>query len=254
MIQPLLTQTSPASNQIDLSAALTFLYTLDSSDDATFNIEHYTDLPKGAGKPKPDPLAGRYANLTRQRVEELFLQLQQKNEAGAGIFIARNQCDGHRSEKAISRVRGVHADMDSVSAEELADLIGLLEPSIVVESSPGRFQLYWQLSEGEYLEPAEAKAINQCLASQHGADPAAVDVSRLLRLPGFKHMKYRQEGRTPVVTATYADITYTAAQLRTAFPIEDRGKSSSERSTSQPTALKQVPAPLQDIAYESIVA
>lgn len=233
---------------------LQFLDCLDTSDNATFNIEHYTDLPKGSNKPKPDGLRGRYANLTRRQVKELLPQLQEKNEAGAGIFIARNQCDGHRSEKAISRVRGVHADMDSVSAEELADLTGLLQPTIVVESSPGRYQLYWQLTAGEFLESAEAKAINQCLASQHGADPAAVDVSRLLRLPGFKHMKYRQEGRTPVVTATYADITYTAAQLRTAFPIEDRGKSSSERSTSQPTALKQVPAPLQDIAYESIFA
>ena len=197
---------------------IAFLEALDSDDDATFNIEHYTDVPKGVQKPKPDPLAGRYANLTRRRVQELLPKLQARNEAGAGIFIARNQCDGHRSEKAISRVRGVHADMDDVSSKELADLIGLLQPSIVVESSPGRFQLYWQLSEGEYLEPAEAKAINQCLASQHGADPAAVDVSRLLRLPGFKHMKYRSEGRTPMVTATCHAITYTAEEIRQAFP------------------------------------
>ena len=239
----------------DLDKTVTvFLNALDKRLDASFNIEHYTDLPKGSNKPKPDGLGGRYANLTRREVGELLPQLQEKNEAGAGIFIARNQCEGHRSEKAISRVRGVHADMDGVSAEELADLTGLLQPSIVVESSPGRYQLYWQLTEGEYLEPAEAKAINQCLASQHGADPAAVDVSRLLRLPGFKHMKYRQEGRTPVVIATYSDITYTSAQLRTAFPIEDRGKSLPKKSESQPTAREQFPATLRDAAYESIVA
>ena len=195
-----------------------FLDHLDSSPSGTFNIEHYTDSPKGAEKPKPDRLVGRYANLTQHRVVELIPRLQAKNEAGAGVFIARNQCEGHRSEKAISRVRGVHADMDDVSAKELADLIGLLQPSIVVESSPGRYQLYWQLSEGEYLEPAEAKAINQCLAFQYGADPAAVDVSRLLRLPGFKHMKYRSEGRTPLVTAACHAITYTAEEIRQAFP------------------------------------
>lgn len=251
MIEPLLTQTSPTSNQIDLSAVLTFLDTLDLSDGATFNIEHYTDLPKGADKPKPDLLAGRYANLTRQRVEELFLQLQQKNEAGAGIFIARNQCDGHRSEKATSRVRGVHADMDDVSSKELADLIGLLQPSIVVESSQGRFQLYWQLSEGEYLEPAEAKAINQCLASQHGADPAAVDVSRLLRLPGFKHMKYRSQGRTPMVTATCNSITYTAKEIRRAFPPTPSANKSSTKplqTALSGTPPKQLPNQLAEIA------
>jgi putative DNA primase/helicase len=195
-----------------------FLESLDSSDDATFNIEHFTDLPKGQRKPTPDPLVGRYANLTRRRVEELLPRLKEKNEAGAGIFIARNQCNGHRSEDAISRVRGVHADMDDVSAKELEELIGLLQPTIVVESSPGRYQLYWQLSEGECLEPAEAKAINQCLASRHGADPAAVDVSRLLRLPGFKHMKYRSEAQTPMVKATYHGIAYTAEEIRRAFP------------------------------------
>lgn len=195
-----------------------FLNHLDSSANSTFNIEHYSDIPKGGTKPKPDPLQGRYANLTRQQAEELIPQLQEKNEAGAGIFIARNQCDGHRSEKTISRVRGVHADMDDVSPRELADLIRLIKPSIVVESSPGKYQLYWQLSEDEYLEPAEAKAINQCLASQYGADPAAVDVSRLLRLPGFKHMKYRAEGQTPMVIATCNSITYTAEEIRQAFP------------------------------------
>ena len=93
-------------------STIQFLECLDPSDIATFNIEHFTDLPKGAEKPKPDSLLGRYANLTLRRVEELLPQLQVKNEAGAGIFIARNQCEGHRSEKAISRVRGVHADMD----------------------------------------------------------------------------------------------------------------------------------------------
>ena len=58
-----------------------FLESLDSSDDATFNIEHFTDLPKGQRKPTPDPLVGRYANLTRRRVEELLPRLKEKNEA-----------------------------------------------------------------------------------------------------------------------------------------------------------------------------
>ena len=208
-----------------------FLEFLDPLDSASFNIEHYTDTPKGVRKPKIDPLAGRYANLTRQQVEELIPQLQEKNEAGAGIFIARNQCEGNRNKSAITRVRGVHADMDDVSAEELVVLIRRLPPSIVVESSPGRYQLYWQLSEGELLEAAEAKAINQCLASQHGADPAAVDVSRLLRLPGFKHMKYRSEGRTSIVTATYNSVTYTREDLLRAFP-PNKVESRSFRQTS----------------------
>ena len=93
-----------------------FLESLDPSDDARFNIEHFTDVPKGARKPKPDSLLGQYANLTRRRVEKLLPQLQEKNEEGAAIYIARNEFNGQRKLETISRVRGVHADMDDVSA------------------------------------------------------------------------------------------------------------------------------------------
>ncbi|WP_445780395.1 phage/plasmid primase, P4 family [Shewanella sp.] len=228
-----------------------FLNHLDSSATGRFNIEHLTDMPKGEKRPKPDPLQGRYANLTRQQVEELIPQLQARNEEGAAIYIARNEFNGHRKLRTLSRVRGVHADMDDVSATQLADLIGLLQPSIVVESSPGRCQLYWQLSEGAYLEAAEAKAINQCLASRYGADPAAVDVARLLRLPGFKHMKYRSEGRTPMVTAVCHGIAYTAEEIRQAFPCTpsaNKVPTKPLQTVLSSTPRKQLPSHLAGIA------
>ena len=199
--------------------ALEFLRHLDPSPDVQINIEHYTDLPKGEKKPKPDPLSGRYANLTLDEVNALLPELHAINEKGAGIFVARNQCTSHRSEPNVSRIRGVHADMDDVTEAQLDAVMAVLQPSIIVQSSgPNRYQLYWQLAEGETLTKAETKAINQCLAEYHGADSAAVDVSRLLRLPGFKHMKYRETGKTPTVTATVYGHTHTADQIRQAFP------------------------------------
>ena len=198
--------------------ALEFLKELDSSKDATFNIEHYTDLPKGQPKPKPDPLRGRYANLSLADVEQLLPKLKKINERGAGIFIARNQCKGHRSEANVIRVRGVHADMDDVTQDEIEKVIRVLQPSIVVQSStPNRCQLYWQLSDGQELSKGETKSINQRLVQNYGADLAAVDVSRLLRLPGFMHMKYRAEDRTPTVTLFGVGGKYTATQIRNAF-------------------------------------
>lgn len=198
--------------------AIEFLARLDASPDAQFNIEHYTDVPKGVERPKPDPLSGRHANLTLAEVEELLPKLQELNDQGAGIFFARNQCEGHRSEKAVVRVRGVHADMDDITDAQLEAVCSRLQPSIMVNTSgPARVQLYWQLRDGEVLSKAETKAINQALVD-HGADSAAVDVSRLLRLPSFKHMKYRAEGKTPLVTAQYFDATYSADEIRQAFP------------------------------------
>ena len=208
----------PSKEEV-LSQTLTFLIELDHSVGSTFNIEHYTDLPKGLPKPKPDPLIGRYANLSLAEVEQLLPSLTKINEQGAGIFIARNQCDGHRNEQNVSRVRGVHADMDDVTPAQIETVTGVLEPSIIVQSSSqNRVQLYWQLADGEELSKDEAKPINQCLVQHYGADPAAVDVSRLLRLPGFKHMKYRAEGNTPTVTVIGMGKTYTAEEIRKAFP------------------------------------
>ncbi len=213
--------------------AIQFLIRLDSSPDARFSIEHYTDVPKGTAKPKPDPLGGRYANLTLAEVDQLLPKLQSINDEGAGIFVARNQCDGHRSESNVSRIRGAHADMDDVTADQMEAITNKLQPSIIVNSSEhGRYQCYWDLIEGEVLGKEEAKAINQTLV-EYGADLAAVDVARLLRVPGFKHMKYRAEGRTPLVTAHYSDVAYSAEQIRQAFPPKP--------VTAKPTSVSKQP-------------
>lgn len=205
--------------------AIEFLTTLAPQPEARFNIEHYADVPKGTVKPRPDRLMGRHADLTPQDVQELLPELDRINQLGGGIFIARNQCHGHRAEKNVHRVLGLHADFDGISDVELDRLSNHLLPSIVVRTSkPGHYQLYWQLANGEALEKEEAKKLNQVLV-KFGADPAAVDVSRLLRLPGFKHMKYRHDGSTPTVTAEYTGVVYTSTQLRMAFGTEvsDKG-------------------------------
>ncbi|MEY3664270.1 MAG: hypothetical protein RLZZ153_452 [Pseudomonadota bacterium] len=195
-----------------------FLRHLDPLPDATFNIECYTDVPKGVDKPKPDPLHQRYPTLSIDQIERLIPKLEKLNEQGAGIFVAVNQCTGQRKAETVTRIRGIHADMDDVTQEQLSAVASVLVPSITVQSSaPERQQLYWLLKADEVLQKDEAKAINQRLVG-YGADKAAVDSSRLLRIAGFKHMKYRQEGRTPSVSAVYSGATYTADEIRAAFP------------------------------------
>jgi hypothetical protein len=174
--------------------ALRFLHQLDPSPDAAFNIETFTDLPKGAAKPKPDPLCTRRANLPLARVSEIIPELEGLNAAGAAVYVTVNQCEGQRSKEAVSRIRGVHADFDGVSIETLSAVRERLQPTIEVQSStPGNCHFYWLLTDGEEMTPELAESINRGLV-ELGADPAATDVSRLLRLPGFRHMKHR-EGR-----------------------------------------------------------
>lgn len=155
------------------------------------NVETFTDLPKGADKQKPDPLCRRYANLTLSKVAEMIPQLEELNAAGAAVYVAVNEYKGQRTKANVSRIRGVHADFDGVSEEALAAVRDRLQPTVEVQSSdPANRHMYWLLAEGEELDAETAEAINRYLA-ELGADKGAVDVSRLLRLPGFRHMKYR---------------------------------------------------------------
>jgi len=175
-------------------SCLIFIDLLDPRPEARFNIETYTDLPKGVKKPRPDPLLARYPEQSRRQVEALVPELERRNAAGAGVFIAVNEFDGQRSKENLKRIRGVHADMDGASPETLDAIRKMLLPTMEVESSgPANLHFYWLLEEGEDLDQESAEAIHRQLVTL-GADKAAIDVSRLLRLPGFRHMKYR-EGR-----------------------------------------------------------
>ena len=171
--------------------ALEFLRLLDPSPEARFCIETYTDKKD---KPRPDQLSKRFVNCTHQQVEALLPELETLNDAGAAIYVAVNEFAGRRKIDNLHKVRGVHADLDGASEEQLEKLRETLPPTIAVQSSTAENQhWYWLLTDGETLGAESAKAINQTLVGL-GADPAAVDVARLLRLPGFRHMKLFSNG------------------------------------------------------------
>lgn len=211
--------------------AINFIKLLSSDPSERFNIETYTDTPKGVEKPKPDPLSRRCPDLSIPDVGNLLEELQKLNQQGAGIFIAVNEFRGQRCKKNIFRVRGIHADFDNVDDKVYAAVRSRLAPSICVRTSTSRHQhWYYLFKEGESLTAPEAEALNKVLVSL-GADKAASDVSRLLRLPGFNHMKLANTNKEelpelpelheaidpPVVTVIETGPKYTAAELVKAF-------------------------------------
>jgi hypothetical protein len=198
---------------------ITFLRALDSDPDALFNIECYTDVPKGTAKPKPDPLMARFARRTIEEVAQLIPELNRLNERGAGIFTTVNRCIGQRSNDNVTNIRAIHADVDSATDRQCKTLFESLTPSIIVKSSdPTKLHLYWLLNEAAANEKDAAGLLNRVLARDYGADKAATDIARILRPPGFKHMKYRHLGQTPTVTATYNNCVYSLSEVQAAFP------------------------------------
>lgn len=117
--------------------------------------------------------------------------LQALNERGAGVFWMVNFGDGAgRAAENVTGIRTVFLDLDAAPLQPV--LAAGIEPHAVVESSPGKFHVYWQVSGC----PLEAfKPAQQALAAKFGGDRSVCDLPRVLRVPGFVHRK-----REPFIT------------------------------------------------------
>lgn len=113
-----------------------------------------------------------------------FDALAAMNDRRAGVFVAVNEIDGdrRRAEK-VARVRALFADFDGVDLPETWDI----EPSIIVNSSAGKFHVYW-LVDGEFPRE-EFPDAQRAIAGHYGTDGKVCDLPRVLRVPGFWHKK-----------------------------------------------------------------
>jgi len=162
---------------IDYQAATHFLRLLDPSS-KKFVLQTFDDKKKGQDS---DP---RLARSGPSRAVLLALY-----ERGAGVWVTGNKSDdsGRRKSENIERIRAMWQEDD-------AGYDGLfpLEPSIVVESSPGKRHRYWLVADGwpaDSAGRADFAVVMERMVTTYGSDKNAKDISRVLRLPGFLHRK-----------------------------------------------------------------
>ncbi len=122
--------------------------------------------------------------------------LKEQNEAGADIFIGMNPMkDGipNRTKENVRAIRHVYLDLDEDAGASLHAVRtsgDVPSPNFVLDTSPGKHQVVWRV---EGLDQEQAQSLLRSLANQFGGDPAATDVSRVLRLPGFTNRKYNEQ-------------------------------------------------------------
>jgi hypothetical protein len=87
---------------------------------------------------------------------------------------------------------------------------------VLVESSPGRFQALWLLS-APYDDLSWIELLNRAIAATLGADKQACDRARVLRLPGFRNLKYPAR---PLARLRDCDtsVRYSVSDLEFAYP------------------------------------
>jgi len=104
---------------------------------------------------------------------------------------------GGRRKEYIGSTPVIWADLDACNPDLMK-----VRPSMVVESSPGRWQGYWRV---EDAEPSEAEDIARRIAYFHaedGADRSGWDLTQLLRVPLTYNYKYDTDNGVPEVLVT----------------------------------------------------
>ena len=84
------------------------------------------------------------------------------------------------------------ADLDDVDPEAVAP-----KPSVLIESSPGRYQALWLLSEPGF--PQTAEEASRKIGYANDADKSGWDLTQLLRIPLTYNTKYNRDEGFPVV-------------------------------------------------------
>jgi hypothetical protein len=140
----------------------------------------------------------RITSAQKAASPEFQAWLRYKNVGGADIYIGMNplrQDSWTRTKEDVKSIRHMYLDLDQNGPETLALLensTSVPTPNYVVNSSPSKFQVVWRV---EGLQLDEAERLLSALAREFAGDPAATDVTRVLRLPGFANKKYGTDFR-----------------------------------------------------------
>lgn len=139
-------------------------------------------------------------------------------ERGFGVFRTVNSFDGPRRKEHLIRIKAWAIDMDDgTKAEMRAKLLASpLVPTAIVETKRG-YQAYWNARRDCAPKAEHWNAIVlERLVPHYGADKNARDLARILRQPGFLHLK---DPADPFLVRTVHEwfVEYTERQMAEAF-------------------------------------
>lgn len=190
--------TAPHDRQPDLAMTSAFLDAL-GGPSSPFTFQTFEDsASKSPG----------LARIFHGTLEQHASTLAKLNAQGAGIFVTISLTDlqGRKSHNVVA-LRALFIDVDGPAPATYP-----LPPSILCTSGGGP-HAYWLLSPGQPLN--EFSPAQKQLATFYGSDPKVHDLPRVMRLPGFWHLK----GPPTLVTCTLAPNRYTIAEVLAAHPV-----------------------------------
>ncbi|MTH64729.1 DUF5906 domain-containing protein [Paracoccus shanxieyensis] len=126
------------------------------------------------------------------------------NANGYGIFATVNEMDGFGygvdgrplengvktdTLEHVASIRAQVVDLDNLNAPQNSQraLQHPMPPQFYVQTSPNKFHVYWTVT--TYRDNEWFKTVQRKLRQFYEGDPAVIDATRVLRVPGFYHRK-----------------------------------------------------------------
>ena len=152
-------------------------------------------------------------------LEEVLPDLVKRNQQGYGIYACINAIDNpdmsqgfpRRRKVDVTRVRAVYADWDTPN-KPVPPLP--IEPTMAVQTSEGKFHFYWAVDD---MALEDFEPVQRGIVAALGSDGSVIDLSRVLRVPGFEHTKDLMK-RHDVALVKADGPRYSATTIKEAFP------------------------------------
>lgn len=156
--------------------------------------------------------AARVTTSTNPNHQKILDTMQSK---GAGVYVQVNG-GSTRGSRNVTHVRAVFLDLDGTPLQGVTDAVtnGYPKPHCIVESSPGKYHVYWLVYD---CDVQTFGSIQKLLAMHFGGDQCVINPDRVLRLPGSINYKYAEPFRVRTIHLL-ADADALSISELTTFP------------------------------------
>lgn len=183
-----------------------FLTALNNPED-TVNIRIVSDK-------KGDKFTGVKIACECGKFKSIEENLNKHNAQNRGIFAVINS--GGNTDASITRINAQFTEMDEGTFEEQKKKIEAfpIPPSMVVKTQKS-LHVYWLVDKDSKVE--RFRSIQKGLVKYFNGDPACVNESRPMRLPGFNHCKKEEPVEVKCISY-HPERRYTQDQLADVLP------------------------------------
>jgi hypothetical protein len=169
---------------------------------------HQTEKYPGTSQSKVD---NNYSFLDKALSTDTVKKISDMQDAGWNSYVAMNAFTPNverRRKIDVKTVRSVYVEfdensqtgLDRIETDVKTETVPL--PDFILQSSPGKYYVIWRVKD---FSVEQQEGLNSALQQRYGSDPASVDASRVLRLPGTRNLKYDSKPVVEIIDGATGD-------------------------------------------------